>query len=421
MAAALLVFPGTSGAAQDLSRGTIVDEVKCAADPAQSYALYLPSTYSPDRTWSLLIAFHPAARGRLMVEKYRAAAEEYGYIVAASNTSRNGPWSVSAAAVQAIWPDLGRRFSIDANRIYVTGMSGGARVAMQVALGNNNIAGVIASSAGYPDSQPRKSVPFAVFGTAGTEDFNYFEMRQLDRKLTSPHFLAVFTGGHTLPPDSVAFDAIEWMELQAMASRRRPRDEALVERLFEKRQRKIAASGSTAETVHLLEALVSDFKGLRDMSAEARRVKELSRQPDVKKALSRERADEDAEGRLFGEIADLEAALADMERRDVALMQLRNRLSKIAAAANATEDSLARSQARRALRAIAAGAMERVQDPEYRALLQQYGARGLAPTRRSPSSRAPRRTRRRPSSSRPSSRRRSGNASSRTAGSRGRL
>jgi dienelactone hydrolase len=377
IAAALLVFLGTSGpAAQDFPRGIIIDDVKCAADPAQSYALYLPSSYSPDRASSLLVAFHPGARGRLMVEKYRAAAEEYGYIVAASNTSRNGPWSVSAAALQAMWPDLGRRFSIDANRIYVTGMSGGARVAMQVALGKNNIAGVIASSAGYPDSQPRKSLPFAVFGTAGTEDFNYFEMRQLDRKLTSPHFLAVFKGGHTLPPDTVAFDAIEWMELQAMASRRRTRDETLVERLFEKRQRLIAASTSQTERVHLLEAVVSDFAGLRDVSAEAARVKELSRQPDVKKALARERADEEAEGRLYGEIADLEAGLADVDRREVALMQLRNRLSKMAAAANAPDDSPARRQARRALRAITAGAAERVQDGEYRALLEQYGPRG---------------------------------------------
>ena len=62
---------------------------------------------------------------------------------------------------------------------------------------------------------------FAVFSTAGTEDFNYLEMRLLDRKLSSPHFLAVFEGGHTLPPDDIALDALEWMELQAMQSGRR--------------------------------------------------------------------------------------------------------------------------------------------------------------------------------------------------------
>ena len=234
--------------------------------------------------------------------------------------------------------DLGRRFSIDANRIYDRHV-GRRGVALQVALGKNNLAGVIASSAGYPDSQPRAAVPFALFSTAGTEDFNYFEMRQLDRKLTSPHHLAVFNGGHTLPPDSVALEAIEWMELQAMKSQRRTRDDALVERLFEKRQRLIAASASPVETVHLLDALVSDFKGLRDVSADAARAKDLSRQPDVKKALARERAADEAEMRTLGEIFDLEASLSDESRRDVALMQLRDRLSKMARAANAADDS----------------------------------------------------------------------------------
>ena len=275
----------SSAAAQDLQRGTIVDPVQCAGDPAQTYALYLPSTYSPERTWSLLLAFHPAARGRLMAEKYRAAAEQYGYIVAASNNARNGPHAISAAAAQAMGTDVSRRFAIDPQRIYLTGMSGGARVALGMALANPGIAGVVASSAGYPDSQPRDKVAFAIFGTAGTEDFNHLEMRLLDRKLTSPHFLAVFEGGHTLPPDDIALDALEWMELQAMQSGRRRRDDALVGRILEKRRSGIAASSSVTDTVYLLRALVSDFKGLADVSAEAGRLEELSRQSDVKKAL----------------------------------------------------------------------------------------------------------------------------------------
>ena len=62
IAAAVLLLVGSSGAgAQDFPRGTIVDDVKCAADASQSYALYLPSAYSPDRPWNLLVAF-PATR-----------------------------------------------------------------------------------------------------------------------------------------------------------------------------------------------------------------------------------------------------------------------------------------------------------------------------------------------------------------------
>jgi dienelactone hydrolase len=372
----LVLWTGPGAAAQELVSGTLIEDVRCAADAAQSYALYVPSTYTPDRPWNLLIGFHPGARGRLIVEKYQAAAEQYGYIVAGSNTSRNGPWSVSAAAVQAMSADLGRRFAIDATRVYLTGLSGGARVALQVALGKSNIAGVIASSAGYPDSRPRAAVPFPVFSTAGSEDFNYIEMRLLDRKLTSPHHLAVFNGGHTLPPDEVALEAIEWLELQAMKTGRRTRDDALVGRLFEKRQRLIAASTGAADSVHLLDALVDDFKGLRDVSAEAARAQDLSRQPEVRKTLARERADDDGEARLLQEIFDLEAGLGDERRRAAALIQLRDQLSRLSRAANAADASPARSQARRVLRAIPSGAAESRQDPEYRKLLDQYGMRG---------------------------------------------
>jgi len=374
------IFIAASGAsnvrADDFPRGTIIDDVKCAADATQGYALYLPSKYSPDRSWNLLLAFHPAARGRAMVEKYRAAAEQYGYIVAGSNTSRNGSWAVSGAAVRAMSADLGQRFSIDAERLYLTGMSGGARVAMQVALNNKNIAGVIASSAGYPDSKPRASVTFAVFATAGTEDFNYIEMRQLDRKLASPHYLAIFNGGHTLPPDEVALEAIEWMELQAMKSGRRTRDDALVERLFEKRQRAVAAAASPAAAVHLLEAIAEDFNGVRDVSAEAARARDLSRQAEVKKALARERADDDAESRLLGDIFDLEAGLRDENRRASNLMRLRDQLSRYARDAESTTDSPERSLARRVLRTVTAGASERVDDPQYLQFLQQFGRGG---------------------------------------------
>jgi predicted esterase len=366
------------GAAQELPRGAIVDDVRCAADPTQSYALYLPSSYTPGRPWNLLMGFHPAARGRVIVEKYRAAAEAYGYVVAASNNSRNGAWDVSARAVVAMAADVTGRFTIDPARIYLTGMSGGARVAMQVALRKNAIAGVIASSAGYPDARPRGSVPFAVFGTAGTDDFNYSEMRQLDRALKTSHRLVIFEGGHTMPPDAVAMEAIEWMELQAMASGLRPRDEALIGRLFEKREQAVTAAGQSAAAVHLLQELAADFKGLRDVTAAAARAGVLATQKDIKAALARERADDDAETRLVNEIATLEAGLQSDERAQDSLIELRSLLARLWKQATAEADSAERGRARRVLRVITVGASERVQNAEYLRLLQQYRLPGTA-------------------------------------------
>lgn len=380
LAVAIAGRPASPARAQEVPRGRIVDDVRCEADASQSYALYVPSTYTPGRTWSLLLAFHPGAQGRVMVEKYRAPAERYGYIVAGSNTSRNGPWEASGAAVRCMSRDLGRRFTIDAERLYLTGHSGGARLAMQVALGPANpIAGVIASSAGFPDARPRATVPFVVYATAGTEDFNYVEMQLLDRRLSSPHRLAVFEGGHSVPPDDVATDAIEWLELQAMRAGRRERDAALVAELFEKRARLVDAAATVVDKARRLRALVDDFTGLRDVSAQQAAATALASQDDVKGAFARERSEVDAEVRLLDEVLDAEARLRHADRRADALHWLETRLTDWARVSSAAEDSPARRQARRLMAGIGAGARERAPDPEYRRLLDRVAPRRSPP------------------------------------------
>jgi hypothetical protein len=112
------------------------------------------------------------------------------------------------------------------------------------------------------------------------------------------------------------------------------------------------------------------------VSGAATRAKELSQQPDVKKALARDRDLDAAESRMLADIVELEASLGDDERRATALMTLRSRLSALAKKAAEEEESPARSQARRVLRAITSGAAGRVQDREYRALLEQLAPRG---------------------------------------------
>ncbi len=85
------VLAAAAAYGQELPRGQIIDSVRCLTAPAQQYALYIPSNYSAVRQWSAIFAFDPGARGRVGVERFQAAAEKYGYIVAGSLNSRNGP------------------------------------------------------------------------------------------------------------------------------------------------------------------------------------------------------------------------------------------------------------------------------------------------------------------------------------------
>jgi len=131
----------------------------CAKNPDQTYALYLPSNYTPTRKWPIIYAFDPSARGDRPVDTLKAGAEKYGYIVAASNNSRNGPWPPEIEAAQAVSDDTHTILSIDDHRVYFTGFSGGARVAGRIAQLCKCAAGVYLNGAGFPSgTSPSTSI-----------------------------------------------------------------------------------------------------------------------------------------------------------------------------------------------------------------------------------------------------------------------
>jgi dienelactone hydrolase len=351
----------------DVPAGRIINDVKCAADALESYALYVPSSYSPHRAWPVIFAFDPAARGRIPVERYQAAAEQYGYIVAGSNNSRNGPWEVSMRAAQAMLSDVGSRFRIDQRRIYTAGMSGGARVAMGVALGSKSVAGVMASSAGFPDSIPRKRVAFAVFGTAGSEDFNLMEMRRLDRSLESAHRLRVFEGGHIWLSSELAMQAVEWMEIQAAKSGNAG---GRIEQIYAKRATAMEAITSEKDLYVALGEMVADFDGLKDVSQFAVRAEALGHNKRVREALRKDRDEERREELETGQILAMEGQLKLAEHRAEALADLRSAWRRLLISANGAIDSGDRRKARRVLRGLSMGAPERVTDAEYLKMLE---------------------------------------------------
>ena len=75
-------------AADGFARGVLIERVPLAANPEESYALYLPAGYSPDRPAPILYGFDPRARGRVPVERFQAAAERYGWVVVGSASNR---------------------------------------------------------------------------------------------------------------------------------------------------------------------------------------------------------------------------------------------------------------------------------------------------------------------------------------------
>ena len=370
-ALALSALAQTSGAAPP--NGKIIDSVECAADPAQHYALYLPSNYTPVRKWSVILAFDAGARGRMPVERYQQAAEKYGYIVAGSLNSRNGPWEISKAAAKAMTADVLARFSIDPKRMYTAGMSGGARVAMEIALSSHQMAGVFASSAGFPDDF-MASVLFAVYGSAGTDDFNHLEMSDLDRDMTSPHRVMYFEGPHTWLPVELATYGVEWMELQAMRSGLRPRDAAAVDQIFASRLARLNAQKENVEILRELNHLVIDFDGFKDVSKYSERAAMLAKDPQVKEALKAERSAQEREIEAQAEIYQLR----DRMRNPASFTKLKERVNALLVQSKAEQDSADRRIARRVLTGFVASSRG-IQVPEFQDLLDQIRPRNTPP------------------------------------------
>lgn len=353
----------------DLPVGQVIASVRTTANPSQSYALYLPKNYSTTRAWPLILAFDPGGRGQTAVERYQAAAEQYGFVVAGSNNSRNYSRD-NDVAVTSMASDVLTRFRIDERRVYTAGMSGGARVAMGTALASTGIAGVMASSAGFPDGMPRTTVPFVVFATAGTEDFNHLELRRLDAKLTSPHRLVIFEGGHVWLSSELAIEAVEWMEVQAMKDGRRARDAAELNAIFARRQAALQGITNRKDELLALRSIVADFTGLANVSAAEARVSILERDPAVVTALREDALSDNHETDVLLRIKGLEARLADGGERAQALVELGSQWKALSEAANAAEPSSARQLARRVLGLLGNTASTR--DAEYLQIMSEY-------------------------------------------------
>ena len=145
-----------------------------------------------------------------------------------------------SAILKNVWDDTHRRFSIDERRVLAAGLSGGARVASAFAFSCSGcVFGVIGSGAGFSSGVAiSEKLPFLFFGTTEYDDFNYPEMRDLEKKLAAVHVarrIEVFDGTHQWLTESLSIEALAWFELRAMKAGRRVKDDALIEDLFQKR------------------------------------------------------------------------------------------------------------------------------------------------------------------------------------------
>ena len=269
-----LLFLPVSVLAQDFPTGRF-ERVVIQAEPSQSYMLYLPTAYRPDRKWPILYVLDARSNGTEAGKRFLAGAERYGFIVASSNNSASdGEREPNVVAMRAMWADTHYRLAVDTRRVYAAGFSGTVRFACQRAMeAPGTIAGVIAAGAAFPfETKPTKDTSFLSYGTVGDRDFNYYEVLDLADQMTDlglPHRIDVWAGPHSWMPEELATRALGWLEIQAMKKGLREKDAALVQALWtddQARARALEAS-DLPEAYRLYTRMAEDYRGLVDGEA----------------------------------------------------------------------------------------------------------------------------------------------------------
>ncbi|MBI3234285.1 MAG: hypothetical protein HYZ42_09635, partial [Bacteroidetes bacterium] len=168
------------------------------------------------KKWPIIIGFSNAARGIDPVTLCSEAAEKFGFIVVGSNNTQNGPPGPIMNAYHAIKKEIEKRFSIDPQRIYSIGLSGGSSVALQLAIIEQDLfRGIIACAAFARPTDNYKNKNVFIYGLVGDKDFNYPSFKNgtgnLDKSKT-PYWVEVFKGAHQWPPKEKVYEAIEMFD-----------------------------------------------------------------------------------------------------------------------------------------------------------------------------------------------------------------
>ncbi|MGI9550377.1 MAG: alpha/beta hydrolase [Aurantibacter sp.] len=205
-----------------LKKGVVLDSIKVNDSLPESFSLYLPKKFSVAKSWPVIFVFDTEGKGKRVLNLFAPAAEEHGYILAASNDLRDSlAISQNMIISSRMFNTVLALLPIAQNRSYTAGFSSGARLASVVPTFIKNIQGVISCGSPVANTEVLTSRnPFHFIGIVGDKDFNYPDMVALEKilnRLKFPNQLLVFDGGHEWPTTQYLSNAMDYLTLSAMA------------------------------------------------------------------------------------------------------------------------------------------------------------------------------------------------------------
>lgn len=236
----IFVFSFQSVFAQEISlrRGAVTDDISVNDSIPETFAIFLPTSYSNEKAWPVIFVFDPEGRGKSVAQLFRQPGEEQGYVIVASNNMKSDDSLLNNLEVATrLMSRVFNLFSVDRNRVYTAGLAEGAVVASAIPALSINIQGVLAVGDIWLNAELlKKSQEFSMTGLVNSRDFRLYRMQESIRfysKAGNKAGLQTFDGTHQWPGSNVISHALGDFTLQAISKGVIPQDPAMIENLYQ--------------------------------------------------------------------------------------------------------------------------------------------------------------------------------------------
>lgn len=237
----ITVFLAINLSAQEyrILKGGVTDSLPIPGSDGETYCIYVPKDYSPEKKWPLIFVFDPKGRGATTANLFRLAAEDQKYMVASSNIKlKEEPLDSIVNTATSMINAVLQAFPVDENLVYTAGMGEGAQIGSALPLLYKDLAGVLAVGNSFVNPQYlNKDNPYMFIGIAGNKDYMVYEMENYLRffdDLDFPTDVYYFDGKENEWPEArVISNAIAGFTLEAIKEGKRPGDKEFIDKLFE--------------------------------------------------------------------------------------------------------------------------------------------------------------------------------------------
>jgi dienelactone hydrolase len=173
----------------------------CKSDSKNTYEVYIPARNESLVKMPLLVILDSHGSGKFALDKFKYAANQYPTVLVASNMVKNG-FEGYDGAIQNLIEDARSKYPVG-ETVFITGFSGGARMALGYALAHQ-VNGLILCGA-LAGSDQINAAHCPIISISGMDDFNFMETAQylFDEQSTPGNLKIELTDASHNWPDSL--------------------------------------------------------------------------------------------------------------------------------------------------------------------------------------------------------------------------